>query len=156
LNWDCLLFVLSKCGFGEKWRHWIIHCISTVQFSILVFGSPTGFFSSSRGLRQGNLLSPLLFLLIMDILNRMLERAVSGGLITCFKAGVNNSRTLDISHLLFANDTIVFCDASPEQLNYLCCSLICFAAMTIDRPKSEFEQKGIGASGCNNEPGKPF
>ncbi len=115
-----------------------------------------GFFSSSRGLRQRNSLSPLLFLLIMDILNRMLERAVSGGLITCFKAGVNNSRTLDISHLLFADDTIVFCDASPEQLNYLCCSLICFAAMTIDRPKSESEQKGIGASGCNNEPGKPF
>ena len=61
VNWKALLKLLKKMGFGEKWCSWICTCISTVQFSVLVNGSPADFFGSSRGLRQGDPLSPLLF-----------------------------------------------------------------------------------------------
>jgi hypothetical protein len=63
VNWDFLLYMLKRCGFGEKWCSWISFCISTVRFSVLVNGSPEGFFDSSRGIRQGDPLSPLLFVL---------------------------------------------------------------------------------------------
>jgi hypothetical protein len=51
-------------------------CISTVRFSILVNGTPSGFFSSSHGLRQGDPLSPLLFVVVMEALSRMLTAAL--------------------------------------------------------------------------------
>ena len=51
INWSFILKVLKKMGFGDKWVGWIEWCISIATFSILVNGSPTSFFGSSRGLR---------------------------------------------------------------------------------------------------------
>jgi hypothetical protein len=62
VNWDFLLYMLQRCGFGERRRKWIKFCVSTVKFSILVNGFPSGFFQSSRGIRQGDPLSPLFLL----------------------------------------------------------------------------------------------
>jgi hypothetical protein len=114
VNWDFLLYMLRRCGFGEKWCRWIAHCISTVQFSVLINGSPFGFFSSSRGLRQGYPLSPLLFVFVMEALSRMISAAVRGGLLKGFKIG-----DVDFSHLLFADGTLIFCSAHSSQLRNL-------------------------------------
>ena len=81
---------------------------------MLVNGSPVGFFGSSRGLRQGDPLSPLVFLLIMEVLSRILKKTEDGGLIQGFHVGPINSIGVRISHLLFADDTILFYDASRE------------------------------------------
>ena len=62
VNWDCLYFLLEQMGFGSKWIRWMKVCTSTIQFSVIVNGSHIGLFDSSRGLRQGDPLSPLLFL----------------------------------------------------------------------------------------------
>jgi hypothetical protein len=80
VNWDCLLYLMERMGFGSKWRAWIRPCLSTVRFSILVNGSPSGYFKSSRVIRQGDPLSPLLFLLVMEILSRMLRITEEAGL----------------------------------------------------------------------------
>ena len=72
MNWRFLTHLLELCGFSNKWRWWISFCLSTVRFSIN--GSPYGFFGSSRGLRQGDPLSPLLFVLVMEAVGRMLVR----------------------------------------------------------------------------------
>ena len=98
------------------WRRWLKTCVTTVHFSVLVNGSPTGFFDSSRGLRQGDPLFFLLFLLIMEVLSRILKKIEEGGLIQGFRVGPINSTGIHISHLLFVNDTILFYDASREQI----------------------------------------
>ena len=58
INWQFLLKVMQKMGFGPKWIGWMWSCISTAKFSVLVNGVLAGFFSSSKGLRQGDPLSP--------------------------------------------------------------------------------------------------
>ena len=79
---------------------------------ILVNGSPKGFFGSSQGLRQGDPLSPLLFLLIMEVLSRILRKTKECDLTHGFHVGPVNSIGVRIFHLLFADDTILFCNAS--------------------------------------------
>ena len=98
-------------GFGEKWIGWVKWCLSTTSFSILVNGTLVGFFQSSRGLRQGDPLSPYLFVIAMEALSCMYKRAVEGGFLTpCQVRGKGNER-VDVSHLLFADDIIIFCKA---------------------------------------------
>lgn len=48
---DFLFYIFRICGFGEKWRNWIAHCIATVHFSILINDTPSGYFNSSCRLR---------------------------------------------------------------------------------------------------------
>ena len=129
-------------GFGHRWCRWIKACISTVRFSVLVNGSPPGFFSSSRGLRQGDPLSPLLFLLVMEVLSRMLRKTVEGGFITGFNIGSDVS----ISHLLFADDSILFCDTNPQHMMYIRLVLTFFEAVTslrVNMSKSEMVPVGV-------------
>ena len=115
VNWDCLYALLDMMGFGSRWIHWMRACTSTICFSVLVNGSPTGFFDSSRGLRQGDPLSPLLFLLIMEVLSRMLQRSVEMVFIKGFQVGRDDQAIVGVSHLLFADDTILFCDAHQSN-----------------------------------------
>ena len=53
MNWNFLMKVLHKMGFGSRWMEWIWWCILTAKFFILVNGVPAGYFSNSKGLRQG-------------------------------------------------------------------------------------------------------
>jgi hypothetical protein len=114
VNWDFLLYMLKRCDFGAKWCLWISFCISLVRFSFLVNGSPEGFFDSSRGIRQGDPLSLLLFAFVMEALSCMLSTGINDGLLEGFKVG-----NVTVSHLLFADDTLIFCEDSPDQLAYL-------------------------------------
>jgi len=84
VNWEFLMYVLSRMGFGERWITWIRHYVSSTSFAILVNGSPIDFFSTSRGLRQGDPISPLLFLLVIEVFTKMLLAVTSAGLLSRF------------------------------------------------------------------------
>ena len=111
VNWSFLLQMLERSGFSAKWRQWILFCLSTVRFSILINGSPCGFFGCTRGLRQGDSLSPLLFVLVMEALGRMLDKAVHKECMSSFSVGNLEGRSLVVSHLLFVDDMLTFCEA---------------------------------------------
>ena len=130
VNWNALFYLMEKIGFGAKWSRWIKACISTVKFLVLVNGSPVGFFGNSRGLRQSDPLSPFLFLMVMEVLNRLLKRTKNGGFLYGFQARSHSHGGIHISHFLFADDIILFCDASREQLLYVQMVLIFFEAIT--------------------------
>ena len=73
INWNFIDFILKKKQFPDKWREWIHACILSVQYSILINGKPRGKIIPNRGIRQGDPLSPLIFVLAMDYLSRILQ-----------------------------------------------------------------------------------
>ncbi|XP_059277663.1 uncharacterized protein LOC132031768 [Lycium ferocissimum] len=111
LNWSFLINMLERMGFGTRWIKWIKHCISSVKFSVLVNRTPCGFFPSQRGLRQGDPLSPFLFILAMEGMSNMFQTAKVNGWIRGFQVGAGN---LEITHLQYADDNLVFCEAVAE------------------------------------------
>ena len=108
VNWRFLLSILEKMGFGPKWQNWILFCISTVRMTVLVNGTPTKFFSMFRGLRQGDPLSPYLFVLIMEVFSNLISRVKEKGFIRGFKVMGRRGEGVSVSHLLFADDTSLF------------------------------------------------
>ena len=96
VNRDCLLSVMSKMGFRQRWINWIKWCISIANFSVLINGTLSNFFCSTRGLRQSDSLSPYLFLLVMETLKQLLFRARSGGFIEGFKVESNSGVGRDL------------------------------------------------------------
>ncbi|KAL5572583.1 hypothetical protein UlMin_022180 [Ulmus minor] len=87
-------------------------CISTAKFSIMINGKSRGRFGASRGLRQGDPLSPFLFILVADILRRMMDKAIGIGEVNGFKVG---REKVVVSHLQFADDTLFLLE--PDQSN---------------------------------------
>ena len=85
-----------------------------IDISVLVNGSLTGFFSSSYGLRQSDPLSPLLIVIVMEALGTMISAVVSARLLSGFMG-----TWTDISNLLFADNTLLFCGADPNHLRNL-------------------------------------
>ena len=121
---------MSMKGFGENWLRWMQWCISTTSFFILVNGTSLVFFQSFRGLRQGDPLSPYLFVIAMEALSCLLKRAVSGGFLLACKVRGRGGEGAHVSHLLFADDTLVFSAATQDQIKYLSWTLMWFEAIS--------------------------
>jgi len=112
VEWSFLRALMLKMGFAQKWVDWIIFCISSVSYKILLNGSPKGFIKPSRGIRQGDPISPFLFILCTEALVAKLKDAEWHGRIQ----GLQISRASpSTSHLLFADDSLFFCKADPLQ-----------------------------------------
>lgn len=122
VRWDFLLEVLEAMNFGSRWINWIQNIIGTARIAVLVNGAPSEEFSPGRGLRQGDPLSPLLFILISEVLSKLLSRATERGI---FK-GISCPGGSMISHLKFADDTLLFIDSDPNSMRGLKRVLSCF------------------------------
>ncbi|KAK8995405.1 hypothetical protein V6N11_069839 [Hibiscus sabdariffa] len=115
VSWGFLIRVLKECGFEDGWCDWIFKCISFVSIYVLVNGSPTDSFTISCGFRQDCSLSPLLFNLIGETLNLMIGKDVRIELFSGFKVGRTGDE-VEISHLLFTDNLLIFCGGSKSRL----------------------------------------
>ena len=86
----------------------------------MVNGTSSDFFQSSRGLKQGDSLSPYLFVIVLETFSCLLKRAMNGGFLTACKVRGRGCEGAQVSHLLFTEDTLVFCEASQDPMTYLC------------------------------------
>lgn len=89
-----------------------MNCVSTVEFAVLLDGRPGHWFTPSRGIRQGDSLSPYLFLLVSDVLSQLIQCSVDGGLINGVRMNHTCSTT---SHLFFVDDTLIFLEANRQN-----------------------------------------
>lgn len=89
VEWAVLKRIMQLHGFPQHFISLVMECISTASFSVFINGSPFGHFQASRGLRQGDPLSPALFVLFIDLLSRLLMTAETGVAIHGVKIGRN-------------------------------------------------------------------
>ena len=132
-------------GFGSKWVGWMWSYLYSAKFSVLVNGVPASFFPSTKGLRQGDPLSPYLFAMGMEVLDVLIRRAVEGGFLSGCNIRGGSGPPLNISHLFFADDTIIFCEARKDHLTHLNWILFWFEAasgLRINLAKSEIISVG--------------
>jgi hypothetical protein len=106
VEWSFLDAVMRKMGFVQKWRSLIMQCLNSVHFSILVNGQQMERFKSSRGIWQGDPLSPYLFIICAEALSNLLFQAETSGWLTGVPYSPKGPR---LNHLFFADDNLLFC-----------------------------------------------
>ena len=97
---------MVRLGFPDLWIERVMCCVSTLSFSICINGKAYGTILPTRGLRQGDLLSPYLFLLCVEAFSALLSKSKEEGRLK--EVAVCRNAPC-ISHLLFADDSLLFC-----------------------------------------------
>lgn len=118
VQWPFLMEVLRALGFSDKWREWICGLLATSSTRIMVNGIPGKPILNCIGLRQGDPISPLLFILIMEPLHKMFELAASRGILTPL-AGTGISQRLS----MFADGVMIFLKPWDNDL-HACAALL--------------------------------
>lgn len=111
VNWSFLKVVLTRFGFIDTFINWIMTCISTVSFEVLVNGGKSEQYKLGRGLRQGDPLFLYLFIIGQEVLLRMLERDMARKKISGVKASLGGPA---IFHVMYADDIVLFSKASRK------------------------------------------
>ncbi|XP_021974560.1 uncharacterized mitochondrial protein AtMg01250-like [Helianthus annuus] len=104
---------MREMGFPDLWCRWILGVSGSARSSILVNGAPTFEFQCGKGIRQGDPLSPFLFLIVMEAFSCLLVKAVTGGMLQGIQ--MPNGGLL-ISHLLYADDAIILGERSDANI----------------------------------------
>ena len=105
VSWNFLRVVLTAKNFSRQWINWLMECVTSIQYTLLVNGSRSKSFKPCKGLRQGDPLSPYLFLMCVNVLSLSLQKAKYDKLINGVKVGRNGCT---FTHLLFADDSLFF------------------------------------------------
>ncbi|GJX44795.1 RNA-directed DNA polymerase, eukaryota, reverse transcriptase zinc-binding domain protein [Tanacetum coccineum] len=148
VSWDFLDRVMDFMQFGSTWRTWIRGCLFSSKYSVLINGSPTTEFPIRRGLRQGDPLSPFLFILVIEGLHVAIEDAIQAG----FFQGAHID-SLHILHLFFADDVLILGEWSRHNIQGIVHILQCFqkvSGLTINLTKSNLFRVGIQFADVQN------
>nr|GEY24012.1 RNA-directed DNA polymerase, eukaryota [Tanacetum cinerariifolium] len=143
VRWDYLDDVLRRFGFGDRWCGWIQDCLRSLRGSVLVNRSPTEEFQFYKGLKQGDSLSPFLFILIMESLYLSFKRVVDARMFN----GIDLNSTMQLSHMFYADDAIFMGHWSNRNIDTLMYMLKCFhreSGLSINLNKSKL--MGISVS----------
>jgi mannosylglycoprotein endo-beta-mannosidase len=111
VNWSFLLEVLRKLGFGARWCDLLCGLLSSSSTQVLLNGSSGETIQHRRGLRQGDPLSPMLFILVMDVLNWMVTRAEEEGLLQLLAR-----RPIQHRISLYADDVALFLQPAAADI----------------------------------------
>lgn len=116
VNWKFIQAILLHFSFNDTFTNWIIACISSVSFEVLVNGGKTAIFKPSRGLRQSDPLSPYLFILGQEVLSRLLNYELRlkniGGIRTSIPGPT-------ITHVMYADDVVLLTKATRRDASNL-------------------------------------
>lgn len=112
VEWNFLEVLMEKMGFDRVWIRWIMACVRTVSFSVLLNGNSHGFIRPERGIRQGDPLSPFLFILCAEALVSCLNRSEEEGRLHGIKL---TASCPSIHHFLFADDSLLLCKANRAE-----------------------------------------
>ena len=116
VEWECLDKIMEKLGFDGKWRGLIMKCVTTITYAVRINGSPRGHIVPTRGIRQGDPLSPYLFLLCAEGLSAFIKHSVTAGNLEGIAICRGGPK---LSHLFFTDDSLIFCKASLSKCNTL-------------------------------------
>ena len=116
VEWGCLEKIMYKMGFHDSLVKLMMRCVNTVTYSIKINGRPWGHITPFRGLRQGDPLSPFLFLFCAEGLSALIRKSVKFGLLSGVAACPRGPK---ISHFFFADDSLIFCKATIEECTTL-------------------------------------
>jgi len=142
VSWEFILLGLRAIGVPNAMVRWIEVCVSTAHFSVAVNGELHGFFQSARGIRQGDPLSPYLFVLAMEGLRGVLREAAQDPRYHYHWRCQQES----ITHLCFADDLMIFCQADMDSVRVVRRALDDFAdlsGLVINPEKSHAFLSGV-------------
>lgn len=142
INWSFIFLILRALGFPDSFINLISQCITTTRFSVAVNGELGGYFKGARGLRQGDPLSPYLYVLAMEVLGQMLNKNYSTGLIGYHPLASDPV----VTHLAFADDIMIFFDGAQGSLQQIVCTLDSFSSWSglhMNRSKTELFVAGM-------------
>ncbi|XP_060671343.1 uncharacterized protein LOC132803112 [Ziziphus jujuba] len=122
VDWVVLTRILTLFGFSDKFTKLVLNCMSSMNMELLLNASVFGQILMGRRLRQGDLISSFLFIILMELLSKMLLKWERDGKINGVKLGRQAS---SIIHLLFADDLLIFCRANMDEVKnvYQCLQL---------------------------------
>ncbi|GJW76253.1 RNA-directed DNA polymerase, eukaryota, reverse transcriptase zinc-binding domain protein [Tanacetum coccineum] len=148
VSWEFLRSILIKFGFHWKMVEWILTCISCSAFSICVNGEVHGYFSSGRGLRQGDPISPYLFTLVMEVFTLIMAHKTS--LSSHFRYHVG-CKEMKLTHLCFADDLIFLCHGDKESVRVIKDALKDFSEVSGLQPNLSKSTVFFGNVNCGEQ-----